>query len=229
MTAFLASVSTPEEALMAAGAGVDLIDLKDPGKGALGALSLEHIRTILDTLEGQTVSATIGDLPLDPDTIVAAVHKVGECGVDFIKIGFFPGGELEGVLEALLPLARRYSLIAVLFADYLIALPLIDSLAGSCFKGVMLDTARKQKGSLPQLRSMDFLQRFVDRARTQGLLTGLAGSLRVEDIPQLLTLGSDYLGFRGALCETGKRTRGLDKNRLAEVRRAIPHQPMADQ
>ncbi len=222
MTALLASVTTPEEALLAVQANVDLIDLKDPGQGALGALPLEQIRHIVEVLEGHTVSATIGDLPLQPEIIGTAVKTISECGIDYIKIGFFPGGDADGVLAALQPLAKRFFLIAVLFADYMIALPLIDALASTGFKGVMLDTARKEKGSLTKIRDKVFLQRFLLRAKSQGLLTGLAGSLQLEDIPRLLPLGPDYLGFRGALCETGKRTQCLDSKRLATIRAAIP-------
>ena len=35
----------------------------------------------------------------------------------------------------------------------------------------------------------------------KGLLTGLAGSLEAADVPRLLLLAPDYLGFRGALCD----------------------------
>lgn len=46
---------------------------------------------------------------------------------------------------------------------------------------------------------------FVAAVRRQGLLSGLAGSLRSEDLDPLLALDPDYLGFRGALCG-GNRT-----------------------
>ncbi len=222
MTALLASVTHRQEALLAARAGADLIDLKNPGEGALGALGEKEIRRIVETLPGHRLSATIGDLPLHPRKIAAAVQATGNLGVDYVKIGFFPGGELEPVLEALQPLTGNLSLIAVLFADYLISLPLIGAIAEAGFKGVMLDTARKNKGSLTRIRDLAFLRRFVTVAKGHDLLTGLAGSLRQEDIPRLLPLTPDYLGFRGALCQTGRRTRRLDPQRLARIRAAIP-------
>ncbi len=43
MTLFLASVRDTAEAEMAIGAGADIIDLKDPGHGALGALAPDTI------------------------------------------------------------------------------------------------------------------------------------------------------------------------------------------
>jgi uncharacterized protein (UPF0264 family) len=65
-----------------------------------------------------------------------------------------------------------------------------------------------------------FLASFVRRARARGLLTGLAGSLRREDVPALLPLGADYLGFRGALCAAG-RAGSLDPMALAAIRAAL--------
>jgi len=65
MTGMLASVNTVDEALWVLNAGVDIIDLKEPANGALGALKPETITTIVKRINGQRpVSATIGDLPL---------------------------------------------------------------------------------------------------------------------------------------------------------------------
>nr|WP_244433876.1 (5-formylfuran-3-yl)methyl phosphate synthase [Azospirillum sp. B506] len=48
------------------------------------------------------------------------------------------------------------------------------------------------------------------------LQTGLAGSLRVADIPALAALSPDYLGFRCALC-SGERTNAIDPQEAARV------------
>jgi uncharacterized protein (UPF0264 family) len=61
---------------------------------------------------------------------------------------------------------------------------------------------------------------FVATARLNGLLTGLAGSLGLADIPPLAALGPDYLGFRGALCSGGRES-ALDPAALAAVRAAL--------
>ena len=224
MTALLASVANLEEARLAAQAGVDLIDLKNPQQGVLGALALDEITRIVQALPNHRISATIGDQPLQPESIVEAVKTTGATGVDFIKIGFFPGGDMDGTLRMLKPLAQDLALIAVLFADYLIALPLIEALAKSGFTGVMLDTARKKQGPLTKLRPLPFLQHFIDKAREQALLTGLAGSLRFEDISALLALEPDYLGFRGALCDQQQRGNPLNYQKLQQIRDAIPRE-----
>ena len=74
MTQMLASVVNLEEALIALEAGTDIIDLKNPAQGALGALLLTVIRDIVMALAGAVpVSATIGDLPMQPDILEKAV------------------------------------------------------------------------------------------------------------------------------------------------------------
>jgi dihydroneopterin aldolase len=65
MTLFLASVRDAAEAEMALACGADIIDLKDPSQGALGAVSLDAIASTVRCVAGRApVSATIGDLPL---------------------------------------------------------------------------------------------------------------------------------------------------------------------
>ena len=55
MTGLLASVASPEEARIAAACGVDIIDLKNPRAGALGALPLA-----LGTAEGAELRQPLG-------------------------------------------------------------------------------------------------------------------------------------------------------------------------
>ncbi len=74
MTLFLASVRDAEEAELALRAGADIVDLKDPGQGALGALAPDTIAACVKHVAGRApISATIGDLPLEGDKVRAAV------------------------------------------------------------------------------------------------------------------------------------------------------------
>ena len=66
LTLFLASVRDAEEAELALRAGADIVDLKDPEQGALGALTPDTIAACVKQVAGRApVSATIGDRPLD--------------------------------------------------------------------------------------------------------------------------------------------------------------------
>ena len=76
--------------------------------------------------------------------------------------------------------------------------------------GVMLDTRYKDSGSLSVKLGHAELQDFVRHAQQAGMIAGLAGSLRESDIPDLLALAPDYLGFRGALCGAAGRMAAID-------------------
>ena len=223
MTDMLASVRSMDEALMALEGGADLIDLKEPSRGALGALDHAAVRICVQAIGGRKpISATIGDLPsMEPQAMVSAVERMAITGVDYIKIGFFAHPHTVDCMHALSEQARNLRLVAVLFADEHYDLEMVESLARNGFAGVMLDTAHKTGKSLRDWRSANELQTFVDRGRNAGLLTGLAGSLRRDDIPALLAMAPDYLGFRGALCSNGARSQHLDARLLAEIRSAI--------
>lgn len=222
MTRVLVSVRSAAEAAIARACGADLVDAKEPSRGALGALPLDIIREIVAAVGGtRPVSATVGDLLPEPRVIVAAVEEVAETGVDIVKVGFFAGPDRSACLPPLAPIARRQPLVAVLFADQDPDLELMPRIAGAGFVGVMLDTADKSRGSLTTQTTSRFLASFVAEARRQGLLVGLAGSLRLTDIEMLRPLGATYLGFRGALCAGGDRGATLDPLRLDEILLAV--------
>src|SRR5258708_26775445 len=91
MTMMLASVRSLDEALIALEGGADLIDLKEPSRGALGALDHAAVRICVQAIGGRRpLSATIGDLPtMDPGLMADAVQSIAAPRGDFIKIGFF--------------------------------------------------------------------------------------------------------------------------------------------
>lgn len=225
----LASVATLAEMEVALGAGADIVDLKNPAEGALGAWAEAPLKAAVSRWRAAGcipgLSATVGDQPLEAATILAAARRTAATGVPLVKIGFpLPrdgaGAALGPVLDALRPLARETRLIAVLFADQEPDLATLAQFAGAGFHGVMLDTADKAAGGLLVHLPVQRLAGFVTAARAAGLLTGLAGSLKLEDIASLAALQPHYLGFRGALCATG-RTSALDPARLARVREEL--------
>jgi dihydroneopterin aldolase len=104
---------------------------------------------------------------------------------------------------------------------------LLERLRQAGFAGAMLDTARKGAGRLLDVMDIASLAGFVAACRTHGLMAGLAGSLEPPDIPRLLPLAADYLGFRGALCVGGERAAPLDPAAFRLVRELIPPTPSA--
>jgi (5-formylfuran-3-yl)methyl phosphate synthase len=219
----LASVATLAEVDQALALGADIVDLKDPARGALGAWPGARLPQAVDLAGGRRpVSATVGDLPMAPGLLAAAARRTAASGVDIVKVGFFAGGDHEACARALAPVAGGgVRLVAVLMADQRPDLGIVTALADAGFFGAMLDTADKNAGGLRRHLDDARLARFVADARGAGLLTGLAGSLRPADVRPLAELGPDYLGFRGALCGRGRRTAGLDPAAFAEVRAAL--------
>jgi (5-formylfuran-3-yl)methyl phosphate synthase len=224
MTQMLASVNSMEEALLTLHENVDIIDLKQPALGALGALELTVVREIVATIaKRRPVSATVGDLPMHAELIFSAVQNMAETDVDYIKIGFFPTDNWQAIIDRLAVLTENHALIAVLFADQQPDLNIIPALKLAGFTGVMLDTMDKKSGSLSQVMAHDTIQRFVDMAKQHTLLCGLAGSLTLQDIPALRLHQPDYLGFRGALCDQHNRTGQLNPLAIKHIQQAITH------
>jgi len=232
MTAFLASVTSAAEAEMVLAAGADIIDLKDPQTGALGALPAPLIaEAVRAVVRRRIVSATAGDLPMQPRLVADATASIADLGVDIVKVGIFPGGDPLACIATLArEAARGTRLVAVLFADQAPDFALIDRLQDAGFIGAMLDTADKRAGGLRRHLGDKALAEFVLRVSRQGMLTGLAGSLGLADIAPLARHAPDYLGFRGALCKDG-RTSTLDRDRVravcAAIDQAADHQPSA--
>lgn len=220
---FLASVRSEDEALVAVAQGVDIIDCKEPLRGALGALPLDVVARVRRAVPAHVpVSATIGDLPCETEPMVAAARAMAGTGVDFVKAGLFPGDAAREVLSALGDTAiGKARLVAVLFADLEVDYGLIEVAAKAGFAGIMLDTAGKTGGSLLRHRTRLDLEAFVRRARAAGLFAGFAGSLCLDDIAALCALQPDILGFRGALCSGGRRAGALSATCVRAVRTVL--------
>ena len=225
MSGFLASVDNLDDAITVNQLGADIIDLKDPKQGALGGLNCKLISEVVDQLwESAVISATVGDLEADVSLILDRIQAVADTGVDYVKVGMFSQEHIDKCLPTFEHHARRgINIIAVCFADVEFDIERTIQIAKKAqLKGIMIDTAGKSAGSLLLHRELDALQQFTDSARSAGLLTGLAGSLRETDITTLLPLAADYIGFRTALCKGLTRTAGISVESVRRVRQLIP-------
>ena len=219
----LISVRSVDEALLAAGAGADFIDLKEPGLGALGGLPLATIADIVAALRGQRVtlpvSATIGDLPMQAlSEIQARVDAVGACGVDYVKVGISRDPGASAVLDGLAHCSA--AVVPVFIADRGLDQGLIARAAAQGFPALMVDTADKRSGSLFDVASVAALRRFVAGARAAGALVGLAGALQRSHAMALADLAPDFAGFRSAVC-VGGRSHALDAPSLRDLVEAM--------
>lgn len=215
MPQLLISVTNVEEAKIAL-PYTDIVDLKNPHQGALGALPIETIKHIVQFVERQKiVSATIGDLPMEAGKIVPAVQSMQATEVDFIKIGFFESQNYQACLERLAPLAKNGAkLIAVLFAEKKYPDDLIEKISEAGFIGVMLDTSEKNGRTLFDYYTLDKSVAFIKQVQSKGLKVGIAGSLNHSHLATIKNLSPDYAGFRGGVCESQNRTFSLSEEKI---------------
>jgi uncharacterized protein (UPF0264 family) len=213
----LVSARSIDEALLCARAGVDFIDLKEPTQGALGGLPVPTIAAIVRALRDAgvalPVSATIGDRTAQQrDLIRAQVDAVAGCGVTYVKVGITREPEAWAVIDDLA--ASAHGIVPVFIADHGIdARLLTHTLSLRRFAAVMLDTADKRAGSLFDTAAAATLAAFVGQARDAGALAGLAGALRIDQLPALCAVAPDFAGFRSAAC-AGERGQAIDPARL---------------
>ncbi len=170
MTGFLASVNCLEEADIAFQAGADVIDLKEPARGVLGAVPISTLREVVRFIARRSlVSATVGDLSGDPEVASEAVAEVAATGVDIVKVGLFDKENRIAFFQALAAQAQSGArLVVVLFAD---REPepetVLVAIAEGGLMGVMLDTVDKQGRSLrdccTDLQLAAFVRRRINR------------------------------------------------------------------
>jgi uncharacterized protein (UPF0264 family) len=223
MTQLLISVTSIAEAQVVLENGADIIDLKDPAAGALGALPYNQIEAIIDFIDGQKlVSATIGDVPMQPEVIFDCVTKLANTKVDFIKIGFFQSDNYQSTLDMLKTItAKGVKLIAVLFAEYEYSDSLIKAIHQAGFSGVMLDTAQKNGNTFMYYRSAVDCKEFAKQVLEFGMSFGLAGSLQLQHVMATKKLNPTYIGFRGGVCDEDKREFGLNLGKIRAIRKAL--------
>jgi len=227
MSKWLASVQSLEEAEILLPVLPDILDMKNPSQGALGALSVAIVSEIVTMINGRCLtSATIGDLPMQAESIKPAMINMATSGVDYIKIGLFADQNLQHCIIELADTVKKLAtpVIAVIFADSPPDEDYLHLLGSSGFHGVMVDTAIKNGRHLLDHWDLLKLEQFVSAAKQQNLLCGLAGALRFEDITVLRPLAADYLGFRSALCSQRQRTTRLQIKLAKQLQQSIKMQ-----
>lgn len=229
MTELLISVNSVEEALIAIDAGVDIIDLKDPNVGALGALDLDISLQILQKVQQYKqlsceralplTSATVGEGHADLDVLLKEIEVRVKMGVDIIKIAV---SDLFNNTDCLIDItqSQHTKLIAVFFADESVDLTLLEKLKDSGFYGVMIDTHKKQQ-SLLEICTLSTLQKFTQACGVNGLKSGLAGSLKPQHIENLVSINPSYIGFRGGVCANELRINRLIQHKIVNVKEML--------
>lgn len=230
----LVSPADLREAAVVARSGADILDLKNPAEGSLGANFPWVLAAVIRRLRrrGLEFSAAIGDLGFQPGTAALAAHAAASLGADYVKAGLYGVKDLRRALPLAAAVVKgvrtgrpRARAVIAGYADWrrfggLAPLDLVRAARKAGAGLVMLDTALKDGRSLFDNMTHRELERFLAAARKAGLGTALAGSVRAEHLPALAALGPDIVGLRGAVCLGGDRRRRVCPRRLAELRRA---------
>lgn len=223
MTQLLVSVQNVQEAAIALECGVDIIDLKDPNRGALGALSISEIQSIIRFIDARKqISATIGDVPMLPDLIKERIAQLQGFSLDFIKIGFFEAVDYQACLDELQKLTSSgQQLIAVLFAELQYPEDLLTKIKQAGFSGVMLDTMHKNGQSYLAHYAVTAFENFVSNVIANNLLFGLAGSLQLSHVEAAKKVKPHFMGFRGGVCIENQRQSELDSQKIYNIKNAL--------
>ena len=239
MTQLLISVKSLEETLIALNAGVDIIDLKDPVNGALGALDLAISAQIVAKTQQYNqlnktnnphysailTSATVGEQHLDLNDLMQRVMQRLAIDIDIIKIAVsslqaLPNWQINFDVQAIKAVKANIKLVAVFFADQEVNLSLLETLNKMGFYGAMLDTSCKQQDLLT-ICNVQALQIFTQSCKKNALKSGLAGSLKPQHIECLSEVNPFYIGFRGGVCESGIRNNALIMDKIIKTKELL--------
>ena len=225
MTQLLISVKNVEEALLALASGADIIDLKDPNVGALGALDMPTSLAILAAIyrhaSNQMTSTTVGENHANLNELIAAMQQRAAMAQVILKIAvsdLFYGTNFLVEMRKLVDAGVK--IVAVFFADERVDLTLLPIIKRVGFYGAMLDTKHKHKNLL-QTQTKDDLYLFTHFCHQHHLKSGLAGSLQTQHIDSLTELSATYIGFRGGVCDNFERKSDLSGTKILEVKKLL--------
>lgn len=233
----LISPKNEKEATEAVAGGADIVDVKNPNEGPLGANFPWIIRRIRQITPAEIeVSCTIGEAPNLAGSMALASLGAATTGVNYIKSGLHgikKPKKAVNLIRNIIRAAREYNpAIKVVASGYADAArvntvdPLeVPEIAYEAHADVaMLDTAIKDGQTLFAFLSMDHLQQFIETSHGYGMKAALAGSLHKEDLPKVHALGADIVGVRSAACALNDRVNGqITREKVQELVEIVKH------
>ncbi|MBN1763485.1 MAG: (5-formylfuran-3-yl)methyl phosphate synthase [Methanomicrobia archaeon] len=226
-----------EEAKSVIRGNADIVDVKNPKEGSLGANFPWVIRSIKELVDkeggnGMEMSAAIGDFYYKPGTASLAALGAASVGADYIKIGLFRIKTreeaidlLSGVVKAVKGFDPTKKVVSAFYSDYKRINSISPFEIAEIGKEVeidvsMVDTGIKDGKTTFEFLSEDELTTFVSESKALGLETALAGSFTFEDIPAIKRIAPDILGVRGMVCG-GDRNSQVQEELVTELRRKV--------
>jgi hypothetical protein len=188
----------------------DIIDVKKPSEGSLGANFPWVIREI-KALSTKPVSAAIGDFDYKPGGASLAAYGAACSGADYIKVGLmFDGIDkasdlIESVVKAVKDEFPEKRVVISAYSDYvrlgsISPFDMAPLVAEAGADLAMIDTGIKDGKSTFDFMDEATLTRFTWKNHDLGIGTAIAGALKMEDIPVLKRINPDIIGVRGMVC-----------------------------
>jgi len=220
----LVSVVSVEEARRALAGAADIIDVKDPGEGALGAPSPRVLADVVRAVgTAAPVSVALGDLPGLPHTAALAARGAALSGAGYVKVGLRGVHELDAAVAMMSAVADatepHTAVIAAAYADARALdppalapawLPALVERTG--IAGALTDTFVKDGRGLYGWLSESELADLIVRTRQAGATFAVAGQLRRGELRRV---DADVVGVRSAVCRGGDRTAELEAELVA--------------
>ena len=220
----LVSVVSAAEARLARAGGADIIDVKDPREGALGAPAPGVLTEVVRAVgSAAPVSVALGDMPALPHTAALAARGAALTGADYVKVGLRGVNELEGAVALMSAVQAavedQTKVIAAAYADAHALDPpalspawLPELVQRTGIAGALVDTCVKDGRGLYGWLSEAELADLIARTRAAGASFAVAGQLTRE---QLCRVDADIVGVRSAVCRDSDRTGELDSALVA--------------
>ncbi|NLI93799.1 MAG: hypothetical protein GX434_16880 [Peptococcaceae bacterium] len=213
-TALMISVVSGKETLAALEGGADIIDVKNPAEGALGAPTPAAVQDVCLRLKGsKPFSIALGEFPGKPCAAALAALGSAFFRPDFVKIAFIPHHSPEEICKTLQEIKKslsiidfkRISLVSVAYADTLsFASWKLERFAEASREGgadgCLVDTWEKKNKTLLDYLPLDAIQKWIGECHRQELFCGLAGSLSFADVASISRFEPDIIGVRSAVC-----------------------------
>jgi len=230
----LVSPKDIEEAKAVIRGNADIVDVKNPKEGSLGANFPWIIKSIKELVEnekgdGMKISAAIGDFDYKPGTASLAALGAAFAGAEYIKVGLLKIKTkeeavdlLNGVVKAVKDFAPTKKIVSAFYSDY----KRINSISPFEISAIgeavdidvaMVDTGIKDGKTTLEFLSEEELKTFVSESKALGLETALAGSLKFEDIPAIKRIKPDIIGVRGMVCG-GNREDGVKEELVRDLK-----------
>jgi uncharacterized protein (UPF0264 family) len=220
----LVSVVSAKEARRALAGGADIIDVKDPREGALGAPSPRVLSEVMREVgSAAPVSVALGDMPNLPHTAALAALGAAGSGVDYVKVGLRGVSELDDAASLIRAVADAVgphtAVIPAAYADATALDPpalapawLPELVARAGISGALVDTFVKDGRGLYGWLSEAELADLIARMHGAGAIFAVAGQLTRD---QLRRVAADVVGVRSAVCRGGDREAELDVELVA--------------